>query len=154
MCPFRLITASRFDDLAPALNCIRACPVDKASALEQTDVFSFHADSAPVAADTWLCTYHGAPNKGLRNAEARLRIDGTDTRRELLACYGGDDDDGFIDGLRENCQDLHYAPTPDAQPYSFGLFNLCASPSTIPAVPARPAFLAPRRLLRANRVCR
>ena len=110
--------------LAPVLNCIHGYPRDDAAATVPTDVFSFHADSAPVEAATWLCTYHGAPSEGLRNEEAQLRVDVSATRAALLAEYGGKDDAGFRDYLRENCYDLHYAPAPAAQPYSFGLGHL------------------------------
>ena len=89
-----------------------------------TDVFSFHADSAPVEADTWLCTYHGAPSEGLRNEDAQRRVDIPATRAKLLKLYGGADDADFREYLREHCYDLHYAAATGAQPYSFGLHNL------------------------------
>jgi hypothetical protein len=85
---------------------------------------SFHADSAPVEADTWLCTYHGSPSEGLRNEEALRRVDVTATRAELLREYGGVDDAGFHEFLHEHCYDLHYAPLQGARPYSFGVGNL------------------------------
>jgi hypothetical protein len=110
--------------LAPELNCIHAYPRDDAAAAVPTDVYSFHADSAPVETATWLCTYHGAPSEGLRNEDALQRIDVPATRARLLAEYGGVDDVGFAEFLRENCFDLHYAPVAGAQPYSFGLFHL------------------------------
>jgi hypothetical protein len=111
-------------DRDPVLNCIYAYPHDDAAAAVPTDVFSFHADSAPVAADTWLCTYHGAPSEGLRNEDAVRRIDVPETRAQLLAEYGGTDDGDFQEYLKENCYDLHYGPTPHAQPYSFGVGHL------------------------------
>ena len=51
----------------PVLNCIHGYTRDEAPGPVATDVFSFHADSATVEADTWLCTYHGFPSEGLRN---------------------------------------------------------------------------------------
>jgi hypothetical protein len=57
--------------LQPELNCIHGYPRDDGAGPVATDVFSFHADSAPVEADTYLCTYHGSPSEGLRNEEAR-----------------------------------------------------------------------------------
>jgi hypothetical protein len=45
--------------LSPVLDCIRAYPRDENPGAVSTDVYSFHVDSAPVEADTWLCTYHG-----------------------------------------------------------------------------------------------
>jgi hypothetical protein len=94
----------------PILNCIRAYARDERAGPLATDVFSWHADSAPIEADTWLCTYHGSPSEGLRNEDAVRRVDIPATRAELLRLYGGPDDAGFRDFLREHCYDLHYAP--------------------------------------------
>lgn len=114
----------REHDLDPVLNCIHGYPRDESPAPVLTDVFSFHADSAPVEADTWLCTYHGAASEGLRNDEARRRVDVPETRAALLEEFGGADDAGFLEYLNENCYDLHYAPFPQAQPFTFGHGNL------------------------------
>ena len=46
-------------DRDPVLNCIYDYPRDEEPGPVPTDVFSFHADSATVETDTWLCTYHG-----------------------------------------------------------------------------------------------
>ncbi len=108
----------------PVLNCIHGYPRDEEAGPVATDVFSWHADSAPVEADTWLCTYHGSPSEGLRNEDAVRRVDVPATRAELLKLYGGADDAGFRDFLHEHCYDLHYAAKPDAVPYGFGHFNL------------------------------
>jgi len=108
----------------PVLNCIHAYPRDEQPGPVVTDVFSFHADSAPVEADTWLCTYLGAPSEGLRNEDAVRRVELPATRAQLLRLFGGADDEAFRDYLHENCYDLHYAPLPAARPYSFGLGNL------------------------------
>ncbi|MDI1321042.1 MAG: hypothetical protein PSW75_12745 [bacterium] len=114
----------RAHGLAPELNCIHAYPRDDATAVVPTDVYSFHADSAPIEAATWLCTYFGAASEGLRNEQAQQRVDVPATRAELLKEYGGIDDAGFAEFLNDNCYDLHYAPLPDAQPYSFGVGHL------------------------------
>lgn len=111
-------------DLDPALNCIHGYPPDENPGPVPTDVFSFHADSATVETYTWLCTYHGPPSEGLRNDEAIRRVDLPATRAELLRLFGGPDDATFLDWLNENCYDLHYAPIPGAQPFSFGIGNL------------------------------
>ena len=108
----------------PVLNCIHGYPRDEDAGVVRTDVFSFHADSAPVEADTWLCTYQGTASEGLRNDEARRRVDIPETRAELLKEYGGEDDGGFGEYLAENCYDLHYAPAAQARPFSFGVGNL------------------------------
>ncbi|MGJ8725204.1 MAG: hypothetical protein ACSHYB_11650 [Roseibacillus sp.] len=108
----------------PVLNLIDGYPRDEDPGPVATDVLSFHADSAPVEADTWLCTYHGAPSEGLLNKEAIRRVDIPATRAELLTLYEGPDDEGFREFLQDYCFDLHYAPLPEAQPYTFGMGNL------------------------------
>jgi hypothetical protein len=87
-------------------------------------VFSFHADSAPVAADTYLCSYFGPASEGLRNDEAVRRIDVPAIRAALLKEHGGWDDGGFREYLHEHCHDLHYIGTAGARPFSFGTGNL------------------------------
>ena len=114
----------REHDRDPVLNCIHGYPRDEDAGPVRTDVFSFHADSAPVEADTWLCTYHGPASEGLRNDEARRRVDLPETRAELLQLFGGEDDDDFLAYLNEHHYDLHSAPIPQARPFSFGLGNL------------------------------
>lgn len=114
----------RDQELEPVLNCIHGYPRDEEPGPVPTDVFSFHVDSAPVEADTFLCTYFGPPSEGLRNEEARRRVDVPETRAALLARFGGEDNDDFRAHLHEHCYDLHYIPVPSAQPYSFGLGNL------------------------------
>jgi hypothetical protein len=114
----------RAHDRDPVLNCINGYPRDENPGPVPTDVSSFHADSAPVEADTWLCTYYGPPSEGLRNEEAQRRVDIPETRAELLQLFGGADDDAFLEYLNENCYDLHYAPIPQARPFSFGLGNV------------------------------
>lgn len=114
----------REQDREPVLNCIQGYPRDEDPGPVATDVLSFHADSAPVEADTWLCTYHGACSEGLGNEEARRKVDIPEIRAELLALYGGEDDEGFEEFLSDCCYDLHYVPLPGARPYPFGLGNL------------------------------
>lgn len=109
----------------PVLNCIHRYPRDEAAGPVRTDVFSWHADSAPVEADTWLCAYYGSPSEGLPNEEAQRRVDLPEIRAELLEFLGMDEDKAeFREALREHCFDLHYAPLPHARPYSFGVGNL------------------------------
>jgi len=111
-------------ELEPVLNAVFDGYRDGRGGPVATDVFSWHVDSAPVEADTWLCTYHGPASEGLCNEEALRRVDVPETRADLLKCYGGADDAGFIEYLSENCYDLHYSPRPAARPYSFGVGNL------------------------------
>ncbi len=126
--------------LSPTLDCIRAYPRDDDPAGVPTDVYSFHADSAPVAAETYLCTYSGAPSEGLRNEEAIRRIEVPGTRAQLLELWGGEDDADFREFLREHCYDLHYAPLPGAQPYSFGVGHLWRIALAHPDCPVPPCI--------------
>lgn len=125
---------------APVLNCFLSYPRDEDPQVVPTDVYSFHADSAPVAADTFLCTYHGAPSEGLRNEEAQRRVDHPATRAALLKLYGGADDAGFREFLAEHCYDLHYAPAPLARPFSFGVGNLWRIATDWPGSPVPPCL--------------
>ncbi len=124
--------------LAPVLNCIHAYPRDESATAVPTDVYSFHADSAPVEAATWLCTYFGPASEGLRNEDAQRRVDVPITRAALLKEYGGADDADFREYLRDNCYDLHYAPAPGVQPYSFGLGHLWRIAIDWPGSPVPP----------------
>lgn len=133
----RLLRARNLD---PVLNCIGGYPRDEAPGPVSTDVFSFHADSAPVEADTWLCTYHGPASEGLRNEEATRRVDIPGTRAELLKLFGGDDNEDFREFLKENCFDLHYAPARSARPFSFGLGNLWRIAVEWPGNPVPPCI--------------
>ncbi len=140
----------------PVLNCIHDYPRDEEPGPVRTDVFSFHVDSAPVEADTWLCTYFGPASEGLRNEEARRKVEIPETREKLRADLGaGADEEEFRAALREHCYDLHYAATEGARPYSFGVGNLwriavdwpgSAVPPCIHRAPATPPG-APARLL-------
>jgi Protein of unknown function (DUF1826) len=126
--------------LDPVLNCINGYPRDENPGPVSTDVFSFHTDSAPVEADTYLCTYHGPASEGLRNDEALRRVDIPETRAELLKIFAGEDDHGFREYLRENCYDLHHAFTAQARPFSFGLGNLWRIAVEWPGSPVPPCI--------------
>jgi hypothetical protein len=127
-------------ELDPVLNCIHDYPRDGNPGPVRTDVFSFHADSAPVEADTWLCTYHGPASEGLRNDEAQRRVDVPETRAELLGIFGGKDEDAFEEFLTEHCYNLHYAPLPHARPFSFGIGNLWRVATDWPGSPVPPCI--------------
>ena len=125
--------------LAPELNCIVEYPRDTES-IVSTDVYSFHADSAPVETDTWLCSYHGRASEGLRNDEAQCCVDIPETRTRLLAEYGGADDVGFREYLSECCYDLHYTPLATAEPFSFGLGHFWRIAAAYPESPVPPCI--------------
>jgi hypothetical protein len=107
--------------LQPELNWVGHYPRDQAAASVATDVYSFHADRAPVEVDTWLCTYSGAPTEGLRNDQALQRVSVPATRAALLREFGGIEGEAFEAFLRENSYDLHYAMEVNASPWSFGV---------------------------------
>jgi len=143
-------------ELAPCVECVHGYVQEVEEGPVRTDVQSFHADSATVEADTYLCTYHGPASEGLRNEEARRRVDLPETRAELLRLYGGADDEGFVEFLSDHFFDLHYAPLPGARPFSFGVGNLwrvaiaypgCAVPPCIHRAPATVPGAPPRLLL-------
>jgi hypothetical protein len=133
--------------LAPSLDCIAGYAEDGAAGPIPTDVYSFHVDSAPVAADTYLCTYIGSSSEGLANEAAVRRVDVPDTRAQLLQSYGGADDAEFAAYLSDHCFDLHYLPQPGAQPYTFGVRNLWRIAIAYPGCPVLPCIhRAPPRL--------
>jgi hypothetical protein len=118
-------------DLLPELNAVNGYVQREQTGPVRTDVCSFHVDSATAETDTWLCTYHGASSEGLRNDEAVRKVDVAEIRAELMRSYrediedpGATDDEAFREWLNDNCYDLHYAPLPGAQPFSFGVGNL------------------------------
>ncbi len=127
-------------DLDPVLDCVNGYLREENPGPVPTDVYSFHVDSATVETDTWLCTYHGPASEGLRIDEARRRVDIPETRAELLQCFGGNDDDDFREYLNEHCYDLHYAPVPQARPFSFGLGNLWRIAVAYPGSPVPPCI--------------
>lgn len=125
---------------APELNCIHNYPRDDEPGEIPTDVYSFHADSAPVESETWLCTYYGAVSEGLRNDEAQRRVDIPETRAALLHSFEGEEGPDFLEFLNEHCYDLHYAPLPGGQPFSFGLGNLWRIAVDWPESPVPPCI--------------
>ncbi len=124
--------------LSPVLDCIHRYPRDEEGKAVPTDVHSFHADSATVATDTYLCSYAEAASEGLRNEEAQRCVDLPEIRAELLKRFGGQDDDGFLEYLKEHCYDLHYVPIPQARPFSFGLGHLWRIAVDYPGSPVPP----------------
>ena len=142
--------------LEPVLEAVDGYPEEPESGPVRTDVGDWHVDSATVEADTWLCTYFGAPTEGLPNEEARRCVEVPETRAELWRRFGGADEVGFEEHLREECYDLHYAPRPGARPWSFGVGNLwriatawpgCPVPPCIHRAPATSPGQPPRLLL-------
>jgi hypothetical protein len=128
----------RDHELAPELNCIPGYPKDDQSGPVPTDVYSFHADSANVPADTFLCSYTVSSSEGLRPEDAVRCADVPETRAKLLKEYGGADDAGFEVFLNENFYDLHYVAKAGAQAYGFGLGNMWRIATDWPGNPVPP----------------
>ena len=126
--------------LSPILDCIHAYPREEEPGPIPVDVYSFHADSATVEADTYLCSYNAASSEGLRNDAAIRRIDIPETRAELLKLFGGEDNAAFREHLKDNCYDLHYSPSPHARPFSFGIGNLWRIAVDYPGSPVPPCI--------------
>ncbi|MEM9161122.1 MAG: hypothetical protein AAGB46_18915 [Verrucomicrobiota bacterium] len=110
--------------LDPILDYIPYYPRDENPGPVPLDVYDFHADSADIDVDTYLCTYHGASSLGIANEDAIRYLDIPEIRQELLALHGGSDDQHFQHHLTENFYDLHYTHNPKPITYSFGLHNL------------------------------
>ena len=126
--------------LDPVLNCLYDYPKDEMAGPVATDVYSFHADSSPIQAETWLCTYFGAPTEAICNEDAVKHVDIPETRAQLLKMYGGSEDVGFEEFLRENCYNLHYATLPNSRPYCFGNGNLWRIALEYPGSPVPPCI--------------
>ena len=125
----------------PVLNCIHQYARDAGPGPIPTDVFSWHVDSAPIKADTWLCTYYGPPSEGLPNEHAQRRVDIPETRAALVKFLGVDENDAaFREALHDQCFDLHYVPLPGARPYSFGVGNLWRIAVEWPGSPVPPCI--------------
>ena len=124
--------------LAPILDCIHGYPREDEPGPVPLDVYSFHADSATVETDTYLCSYTEASSEAVRTEDALRCVDLPETRAQLLQLYGGPDDAGFADYLHENCYDLHYVAAPGARPFSFGLGNLWRIAVEYPGSPVPP----------------
>lgn len=122
---------------APTLNVIRHYDRDDSFPLLPTDVYSFHVDRSPVPADTYLCTYHGAPSDIVPNDQVVQKILIPELRAELRALYDGPDD-GFDDFLAEYYFDLHYQLLPGAQPLNLGNGNLWRLATDHPGNPVLP----------------
>ncbi len=107
----------------PTINIIRCYERDNAYTVFPTDVYSFHVDHSPLATDTFLCTYYGAPSDILPNAQAVQKMTLPEIRQLLLASYEGPAA-AFDTFIKEHFYDLHYEALPGATPISLGTGNL------------------------------
>jgi len=148
----RLLTAQ---SLQPSLELVPAGEPDLDQGPVRTDVGDWHVDSATVEADTYLCSYYGAATEGVLNADVICQTKIPATRETLRQIYGGNDDAGFASYLTDHFYDLHYAPKPNAQIFSFGLGHLWRIATQYPGSPVLPSVHRaptthadqPRRLL-------
>jgi hypothetical protein len=124
--------------LDPSLDAIPPQPRAASDAPVVTDVYSWHVDSATDETDTWLCSYNVAGTEALPSVMARRYVDMPQSRAALLQLYGGADDEGFRDYLREHYYDLHYVAVAGAQPVSFGLGHLWRIATRWPGCPVPP----------------
>lgn len=122
----------------PVLNSVRGYPRDPNPQVVAIDVYTFHVDSAPIQADTWLCTYHGAPSQGLRNEEAERCANVPALRAQLLQLFGGADGPAFEDFLEDKFYDLQYVAVPGARPFCLGTGNLWRVAVEYPGSPVPP----------------
>jgi hypothetical protein len=127
--------------LSPSLECVPRYQRDETSQTIPTDVYSFHADRATVATDTFLCSYNEAATEGLRNDMAQRHTDIPTVRAELLKLFQQEEEAGDFDAyLRENCYDLHYAETAKTASFSFGIGNLWRIAVEYPGCPVPPCL--------------
>lgn len=108
---------------SPMLNVIRRYDEDDSCPFFPTDVYSFHADRAPIPVDTFLCTYYGDASEILPNAQSQQKVLIPEIRDALKKLYHGAGE-GFESFLTEHFFDLHYQAKPDARPVSLGVGNL------------------------------
>lgn len=107
----------------PSLNLLKCYERDEAFSFISTDVYSFHVDRSPIAADTFLCTYFGASSDILLNDEAIQKILIPEIREQLRKLHDGRAE-SFETFLQENFFDLHYQPKPNAKPINLRNGNL------------------------------
>lgn len=108
---------------APSLNLLKSYERDDEFNFMARDVYSFHVDRSPIAADTFLCTYFGASSDIVPNHQATQKILIPEVINELKALHQGRSE-CFETFLEENFFDLHYEAKPGATPINLGNGNL------------------------------
>ena len=108
---------------SPCLNLIKHYERDDEFDFISTDVYSYHVDRAPIATDTFLCTYYGAASDILPNNQVEQKVLIPDIRAKLKQLYDGTEAE-FEDFLAEYFFDLHYQAKPHAIPVNLGLGHL------------------------------
>lgn len=108
---------------SPSLNLIKNYERDKELDFISTDVYSFHVDRSPIAADTFLCTYYGAASDILPNDQVEQKILIPQIREKLKELHEGSEAE-FETFLSEHYFDLHYQSKPGAKTINLGLGHL------------------------------
>ena len=108
---------------SPSLNLLKCYERDDEFDFISTDVYSYHVDRSPIAADTFLCTYHGAASDIISNEQAEQKILIPEIRKKLEALHDGSAEE-FENFLKENYFDLHYQAQRHAAPVNLGLGHL------------------------------
>jgi hypothetical protein len=107
----------------PTLNLLKSYERDEELDFISTDVYSYHVDRSPIAADTYLCTYHGAASDIIPNDQVEQKVLIPEIRQKLQDLYNGTQA-GFEDFIKEYSFDLHYQPKPNARPLNLGVGHL------------------------------
>ncbi|WP_316784639.1 DUF1826 domain-containing protein [Pedobacter frigiditerrae] len=107
----------------PTLNLLKHYERDEEFDFISTDVYSFHVDRSPIAADTFLCTYHGAASDIIPNDQVEQKVLIPEIRQKLQDLYKGPAA-GFERFLKENFFDLHYQSKPNADSLNLGQGHL------------------------------
>lgn len=107
----------------PSLNLLKHYERDEELSFISTDVYSFHVDRSPIAADTFLCTYYGAASDIIPNHQVEQKVLVPEVRQQLRDLYDGPDA-GFDEFLTSYFFDLHYQPKPEASPLNLGVGHL------------------------------
>lgn len=107
----------------PTLNLIKSYDQDQELDFISTDVYSYHVDRSPIAADTFLCTYFGAASDIIPNEQVEKKVLIPEIREKLKDLHDGEEID-FEEFLEENFFDLHYEPKANAAPVNLGIGHL------------------------------
>ncbi|PJJ07319.1 hypothetical protein CLU83_0481 [Flavobacterium sp. 1] len=108
---------------SPSLNLLKCYERDDEFDFISTDVYSYHVDRSPIAADTFLCTYYGAASDIISNEQAEQKILIPEIRKKLKELHNGSSEE-FENFLKENYFDLHYQAQAHAVPVNLGLGHL------------------------------
>ncbi|GAA4771060.1 DUF1826 domain-containing protein [Flavobacterium hankyongi] len=104
---------------SPTLNLLKCYERDDEFDFISTDVYSFHVDRSPIATDTFLCTYHGAANDIIPNAQVTQKVLIPEIRAKLEKLHDGPPEE-FENFLKEIYFDLHYQAHEGAAPINLG----------------------------------